>query len=77
MEVNGDESQCRGNSEAEEGGVQRDIRLEGPACRGGRVECVCVCVEGGLRRGIKTIPSIHHWSRSGRQGNAATCGKNL
>lgn len=56
--------------------MQWDIRLEGPACKS-----VCVCGTGGLRRGvglgIKTIPSIHHWSRSGRQSKAATCGKNL
>lgn len=68
------------------GGAERDIRLEGPDCKG---EVVCVCVERESERGeeegvlgrvelrIKTIPSIHHWSRSGCQGNAATCGKNL
>lgn len=40
-----------------------------------------LCVEGGVLGGvglgIKTIPSIHHWSQSGRPGSAATCGKNL
>lgn len=34
-------------------------------------------VLGEVGLGIKTIPSIHHWSRSGRPGSAATCGKNL
>lgn len=42
---------------------------------------MCVVRYGGVLEvvglEIKTIPSIHHRSRSGRQSKAATCGKNL